>query len=103
MTDIQRWDIDYDPQDGVDFAAKYDGTGRFVTYADHVEALRQAEQRAANAGVSLGYERVYEQGQRDMLARCVAAVDGLGTYGIDSSPNLGDALAALRALGGSDG
>jgi hypothetical protein len=38
----------------------------------------------------------------DMLAKAIAAVDGLGTYGIDSSPNLGDALAALRALGDSD-
>jgi hypothetical protein len=36
MTDIQRWAA---------MGVVRDGDGTYVTYADHLEALRQAEQR----------------------------------------------------------
>lgn len=41
----------------------------------------------------------YEQGQRDMLAKCIAAVDGMviDTVG-NSAATVDQVLAALRAL-----
>jgi len=41
----------------------------------------------------------YEQGQRDMLAKCIAAVDGMviDTVG-NSAATVDQALAAMRAL-----
>lgn len=64
MTNIQRWN-------GV--GAHHDDKGWWVAYADHVEALRQAEQRAwhwqlAEDAKQRGYDLGYEQGQRDVFA-----------------------------------
>jgi flagellar biosynthesis/type III secretory pathway protein FliH len=64
MSDIQRWSFP-------------SGAGDFVRYADHVEALRQAEinavdgileQRAYAAGRRDGYDQGIEQGQRDAVS-----------------------------------
>ena len=75
-----------------------------VRICDLIAKVREDERDGIQAVRlrTLFNEQGYRDGQRDMLARAIAAVDGLGTYGIDSSPNLGDALAALRALGDSD-
>jgi hypothetical protein len=55
--------------------------GDYVTYADHIEALRQAEQRGREQALDLGLASIpdiavygqeqYEQGQRDALAGAV--------------------------------
>jgi hypothetical protein len=66
MTDIQRWSAvsDFGPA----YMTKA-AEGRYVTYADHVEALRQAEQRQReDDNRALWDQRQYEQGQRDALA-----------------------------------
>ena len=82
----------------------YFGGGFAVCHCDLIAKVREDERDGIQAVRlrTLFNEQGYRDGQRDMLARAIAAVDGLGTYGIDSSPNLGDALAALRALGDSD-
>ncbi len=40
----------------------------------------------------------YEQGQRDMLAKCIAAVEALTNKIHHPWATVGDALAALRGL-----
>jgi hypothetical protein len=55
------------------------------------------DERAELRNHSVAATRAYEQGQRDMLAKCITAVDGLDKYHhgqVDAS----QALAALRAL-----
>ncbi len=88
MSDVQRW--------AADDMLHYDDGGLWVTYADHVEALRQAEQRAYSEGVARGQrdlargdKAAYEQGQRDALAAAVQraiaeghAADCLSPWGI---------------------
>lgn len=61
MTGIPRWS-------GV--AAYRDDNGPWVTYADHVEALRQAEKWVIDQTAD-----AYEQGQRDALAAAVQRVE----------------------------
>ena len=51
--------------------------GPIVFYADHVEALRQAEQRGRDGVASIATEALrqwYEQGQRDALAGAIQRV-----------------------------
>jgi len=48
------------------FGPMLDEDGPFVTYAAHVEALRQARIESQVWH--------YKQGERDMLAKCIAAV-----------------------------
>lgn len=84
MTDIQRWShrITDTPEGPHVWHDKADG-GEWVRYADHVEALQQAraETRYANALVNEQAKRDgYEQGERDMLARCIAAVEALDCW-----------------------
>ena len=71
--------------------------GRWVLLAD-AEAAISAAFRAGMEQMIGGIEQVsYDNGQRDMLAKCIAAVDGLDKYHhgqIDGSR----ALAALHRL-----
>jgi hypothetical protein len=85
MTDIQRWDM----------TGSYWGSvmrveskhGPYVTYADHVEALRQAVASVTSFAIKqiMGEEEdtrrdllaAYEQGQRDALAAAVQRVEAL--------------------------
>ena len=60
----------------------------YVTYADHVEALRQAEQALRGELTPRGRafweqqaERRYEQGQRDALAAAVQRVEAIPADG----------------------
>jgi hypothetical protein len=65
VSDIQRWHIG-----GCAPTTKPDDEGAYVTYADHVEALRQAEQCGKrNAPRTCG--QAYDEGQRDALAGAV--------------------------------
>jgi hypothetical protein len=58
------------------FGPMLDEDGPFVTYADHVEALRQATALATpETVVQANYW--YEQGQRDALAQAVQRVEEL--------------------------
>jgi hypothetical protein len=73
LPDIQRWDIGHEPMMGIGIVHK--SGGKFITYADHCEALRQAEQAALQKGwgggmkdANLAVASAYEQGQRDALA-----------------------------------
>ena len=111
MTHMQRWEVALVNASGSGYRTRQSETGEWVRFADAEAAIAAAEQRERQV-VIVGQEthdavkelcrEAWQQGERAMLAKCIAAVDGLGTYGIDSSPNLGDALAALRALGDSD-
>jgi hypothetical protein len=86
---IQRWSIG-----GCAPTTKPDDQGAYVTYSDHVEALRQAEIDAAKVWEQMSYdtgyaagkrhmqqylmgddENSYAQGQRDALAGAVQRVD----------------------------
>jgi hypothetical protein len=88
----------------------------------HNEAARAAEQRAYSRAVADGVPYVwdqeevddlrrqgYAQGQRDALAKAIAAVEALDVcwYADNACQSpyhgiLGDAIAALRALGGAE-
>jgi predicted DNA-binding transcriptional regulator AlpA len=70
-------------------------TGDYVTYSDHVEALRQARSESYADGLARGkyehqvdvaqdklYGRTYEQGQRDALADLVGASDAAKILGV---------------------
>ncbi len=62
------------------FGPMLDEDGPFVTYADHVEALRQAEQRGYLQGQedsATQFQYGVEQGQRDALAAAVQRVKAL--------------------------
>jgi hypothetical protein len=109
MTDIQRWHATV-TSDSVSFELAPDGM--WMLYTDHLAAVWQAEQRGRVAALDTGnaeWVRGWKQGQRDMLARCIAAVEdvrercGHGTWGaVADSLLLNQVLAALRALGGDD-
>jgi hypothetical protein len=76
MSDIQRWYITNPPGQPTEF----------VSYADHVAAVAEAEQRGRNEteahiGNPVSYQMGYEQGQRDERAKAVAAVEALTTGG----------------------
>ena len=58
------------------FGPMLDEDGPFVTYADHVEALRQATALATPETVVQAMYW-YEQGQRDALAQAVQRVEAL--------------------------
>jgi hypothetical protein len=68
MSDIQRYSLSNREL----LVTIPDDTGALVYYADHVEALREAE----NDKTAHGY-RMYEAGQRDALAAAVQRVEGL--------------------------
>jgi hypothetical protein len=73
MSDIQRWRLNGG-------SIKGDGAGPYVRYADHVEALRQAESREWAAGhrAAVAQESAaYEQGQRDEREKAVQRVEAL--------------------------
>lgn len=121
MTDVDRWwwDTDYD-------GARLADDGPFVLYADHVEALAQAEQRGLQRGIASKavkksrivpsasasmatpladkvneYQRGYEKGQRDALAAAVQRVEAIvvqSRWGTTSHGLIGkgEALAAIK-------
>jgi hypothetical protein len=77
MSSIQRWNptlFDTAMMEPLD-------EGEYVTYADHVEALRQAEQRGREEGVEYAHKfhvcESYEQGQRDALAASEEAMQAM--------------------------
>jgi hypothetical protein len=95
--EIQRWTFDGPP------AYEY-GEGGWVTYADHVAAVAtvQADMRDEN---KRNYDMGYEQGQRDAIAKAVAAVEGLATERELRSPSaiyvdLRDVTDRIKAVGG---
>jgi len=82
MSDIQRYSA-YHSGDPSQIGLWDDNDGHWVTYADHVEALRQAEQRGREqvhaamrsekvvAEVGSMLDDAYVKGQRDALAGAV--------------------------------
>lgn len=113
MTDIQRYRTNHISGDYY-----VDPDGELVTYADHVEAVKQAEQRGLERGLASKtvkkrrilpsasasmatpladkvneYRRGYEQGQQDALA-----IDDKWQSGYESGKAVGrdDALAAAE-------
>jgi hypothetical protein len=88
MSDIQRWNL-------VSWAHRYRSPhGLFVDYFDHLEAVKQAEQRGRDGlreqsrmddwpvEKLLAHKQGREQGQRDALAAAVQRVEALPTaYG----------------------
>ena len=103
MTDMQRW---ASPIGEMTEAVN----GRYVLASDAEAAIAAAVEdfRAAmseGTWYQSGRENGYEQGQRDMLAQCIAAVEALDVcwYADNAcqSPNhgiLNDVYLALRAL-----
>jgi hypothetical protein len=76
MSDIQRWTPAWD---GREVGAYADRGGEYVTYADHVEVLRQAvnhEKAAGAVRANSEYERGYEQAKRIYMSAGEAAVAG---------------------------
>jgi hypothetical protein len=73
MTDILRYKW-------TSFGPMLDEDGPFVTYADHVEALRQVTDLATPETVRQA-NYWYEQGQRDALAAAVQRVEALYSKG----------------------
>ena len=79
----------------------------WITPAEHLLAVQQAEQRV-RAELMHGmlssdteYQLGYEQGKRDMLARCIAEVKGEDTgWSVDYRDAINDVLDALQELGG---
>jgi len=65
MSDIQRWSMAYTND-------RPHPEGKWVRYADHVEALRQAE-----IDVQQAFQHGLEVGQRDALAGAVQRVEAL--------------------------
>jgi hypothetical protein len=61
MSDIQRWTFDGPP------AYEY-ADGGYVTFADHVAAVAEAEQRGYNMAYPTWDNDEYRQGQRDAIA-----------------------------------
>jgi hypothetical protein len=114
MTDMQRYAMT--GYDSTDAWLAPDENGMWVTFADAEAAIAAAEEghryecRLSEGGhdVSLDGMRCidcdaecicgYTRGQRDMLAKCIGAVDKIAkTYPSDSISSL-RVLAALRAL-----
>jgi hypothetical protein len=95
MTNIQRY---YTGIPSMDVDAP------FVTYADHMEALRQAEQRHSE-NMLREFTNFFEQGQRDALAGAYERVKAL-TVLQPNVPMNGAVLAglqmAMRAIKGDD-
>lgn len=92
MTDIQRYRTNHISGDYY-----VDPDGELVTYADHVEAVRQAEQRGRGYGVVEGFTR----GQRDALTAAVQVINDYANerLAITGHPNASeDITAALRAV-----
>jgi len=78
-----------------------DEEGDFVLASDAEAAIAAGEQRGFKEASDLcdGATTGYWRGQRDMLAKCIAAVDGMviDTVG-NSAATVDQVLAALRAL-----
>jgi hypothetical protein len=95
MSDIQRWHAS--AADSFEYSDGY-----FVTYADHVEALRQAEQRGYLQGQedsATQFQYGVEQGQRDAIAAAVQRVEALIDPWPNTSPGLirrGNVFAAIK-------
>jgi selenocysteine lyase/cysteine desulfurase len=100
---VQRWHL-YSP-----IMREESETGEWVTYADHVAALAEAEQRVRDTTLHIdpiGHaEKHYTAGRaealreaREAVAALVRVKSGTGEYVRRS-----DALAAIDALGGTDG
>jgi len=122
MSDIQRYDLGTEWTFGFEESSQTAvmdpaPDGDYVTYADHVAAVAEAEQRAYDNGVKDAkpwaddvqrqWDKGYEQGQRDAVSAPItddntyASVYGHGwTNGqADGYANaLADAVAAVEAL-----
>ncbi len=91
MTDMLRYKW-------TSFGPMLDEDGPFVTYADHVEALRQASALATPETVAQA-NYWYEQGQRDALDAAVQRVEALIDPWPNTSPGLirrGNVFAAIK-------
>jgi hypothetical protein len=99
MTDIQRWRFGpYHVDEG--------DSGGYVTYADHVAAVAEAEQRKDREWLATIHDsHLYSLGQRDAIAKAIAAVKGLATERELRSPSaiyvdLRDVTDRITAVGG---
>jgi hypothetical protein len=80
------------------FGPMLDEDGPFVTYADHVEALRQATALATPETVAQA-NYWYEQGQMDAIAAAVQRVEVLIDPWPNTSPGVirrGNVFAAIK-------
>jgi hypothetical protein len=99
MTGIQRWEA---------YEEGPKSNGRFVTYADHVEALALAYQRGreyqqkklTNHDMHSGLACLtnYGQGQRDMLAKCIALIEESVPWSTENWIAVDERAAILTAL-----
>ena len=86
-----------------------DEDGDYVTYADHVAAVAEAEQgqrdavARAESEIQQAFQHGLEVGQRDMLARCIAAVEALCGPHEEVPDGVLAALLALAETYDSDG
>jgi hypothetical protein len=103
---IQRWAHPLGTKGCLVPADYEDSRIKYVTYADHVAALAQAEQRAyddrkvySEAEVDAYQTKYYEQGQRDALAAAVQRVEAyvaevMSVPGLDA--DVYDVIAAIK-------
>jgi hypothetical protein len=87
MSDMQRWAVD---SVGI---ARMDDTGEYVLASDAEAAIAAAEQGCGER--SHGH---YMDGQRDMLARAIAAVEASAAGMTAWDYDVEQAIAVLRAL-----
>lgn len=94
MTDMQRFDHNMPDEEG-----------DFVLASDAEAAIAAAEQRGHERGANETKEHLtdpisYQQGERDMLAKCIEAVDALYQVSEPWTGNihLSEVIGALRAL-----
>jgi hypothetical protein len=77
------------------FGPMLDEDGPFVTYAEHVEALRQASALATPETVAQA-TYWYEQGQRDALKAAVQRVEALFLGNLHSNGFVNAIMAAIK-------
>jgi len=124
MSDIRRWEDDYFRYEGDQMTE--DPEGRFVLYTDHAEAVaaltsfavkqimgeeedtrrdllasyeqgKVDERKRSVLLIADAYKQGREQGQRDMLAKCIEVVDQ-GDAGWCPDCHNSDAIRCLEAL-----
>jgi len=92
MTDMQRYEGPSIPRD----------QGSYVLASDAEAAIAAAEQRGHERGANETKEHLidpisYQQGQRDMLAKCIAAVRAVeGGYSVPLGMSVGQFIDAMR-------
>jgi cytidylate kinase len=93
MTEMQRFA--YHPGEGV---MRGNDIGEYVRFIDAEAAIVQARSESREGGFYSGMEYGYQHGQRDMLAKCIAAVEFLHDHNPDQASAFWYAINELRAL-----